>query len=260
MVAMIEQVIEIYQLYSGSSLYMTFFLCALFYLWLTEEEKGKRVVLVYVSICLVALFFFPLFSYLMIHTVLEEGVYYRVLWFFPVGIVVAYSAVKLISGQKKVVRKVIIFIMACLMLLSGGDYTYDHPTFEPAENAYHLPQTVIDICDEIKPETDDYWVCAVMPQELLSYVRQYTSMIHMPYGRAVLITRWNLGHPLYDTMEADVIDAKTLAEQAREYGCHYIVLNETRGMEGSLEKQDFEVIAEIDGYRIYLDQNNSLGL
>ncbi|MEG1847640.1 MAG: hypothetical protein RRX92_09630 [Lachnospiraceae bacterium] len=257
---MMTQVIEIFRLYHGSSLYMTLFCCGLLYLWLTEQDKSLRVVLIYVSATILFLFFFPLFSYFMIHFILDGEVYYRILWFLPMSIVVAYAAVRVISRQTQMLRKVVLSLMVCLVLCMGGDYTYDNPTFEPTENLYHLPQTVVDICDAIMPQEGEEWVCAAMPQELLSYVRQYTTQIHMPYGRAVLIKRWNLPHPMYDTMEAAVIDVKLLTEQAREYGCHYIVLEESRAMDGNPEEQGFRLVTNVDGYNIYLDRDNNRGL
>lgn len=260
MIEVLKQTADIFMKYSGSSLYMTIFLCGLVYLWITEEDKGKKAVLVYCSACVLFLFFFPLCSYFLINIIFDHEIYYRMLWFLPVSIVIAYAATKLVALQTKMVRKVVITLLTCVILIRGGDYTYDNPTFVKAENAYHIPQEVIDVCDVMIPEDESQWVMAVVPQEMISYVRQYSANIHMPYGREVLIERWNLWHPMYQTMEADTVWAKTLAQQAHQAGCQYIVLQEDKVFDESIENWGYILQKNVDGYNIYLDKSEELGI
>ena len=252
------QTADIFKAYSGSSLYMTIFLCCLVYLWITEENEGKKTVLVYSSACILFLFFFPLFAYVMIRY--DQEIYYRILWFLPVSLVIALAATKLVAVQTRRARKIVIACLACVIIAKGGDYTYDNPTFQKAENAYHIPQEVIDVCDAILPSDSEDWVCAVFPQEMISYVRQYSANIHMPYGREVLITRWNLWHPMYQTMEAETIYAKTLARQASEAGCHYIILHQDKVFDKDIEQYGYLLEKNVDGYNIYEDHIAELGI
>lgn len=252
------QTVDIFKLYNGKSIYLTLFLCALLYLWMTEEEKGKKVVLVYASACVLGIFFFPVSAYVMLHY--DHEIYYRMLWFLPVNIGVAYAGIKLISREAKNGRKLVFFLLICVILMAGGDYTYDNPTFEKAENAYHIPQYIINIADAIGPKEENTWVDAVVPQEMLSYIRQYNSDIHLPYGREVLIERWNLWDPMYQTMEADIIYAQTLAKQAREDNCQYIILHQDKVFDEDIEQYRFELVDNIDGYNIYLDMDNTMGV
>lgn len=260
MIEVLSQTAEIFKSYSGSSLYMTLFLCSLVYLWITEEDKGKKAVLVYCSAGVLFLFFFPLCSYFLMNYIFDHEIYYRMLWFLPIGILVALSATKLIAVQTKITRKVVITLLACVILIRGGDYTYDNPTFVKAQNAYHIPQEVIDVCDAIIPADEEQWVMAVVPQEMLSYVRQYSANIHLPYGREVLIERWNLWHPMYQTMEADTVWAKTLAKQAHEAGCQYIVLHQDKVFDEDIQKWGYILQENVDGYNIYQDKSEELGI
>ncbi len=244
-------VIQIYRDYSGNSLYMTLFLCALGFLFFREKERSRKAVLVYSSVVLLLLFFFPLFSYLMIKVIFEGEVYYRFLWLLPVNVVIAYSIIKIVLSIRNKRIAAIFYLFFILILTFGGNYVFDNPNFKRAENSYHLPQTVIDICDAIEPEEDEDWVNAAMPAELLSFVRQYTTRIHMPYGRAVLIDRWNLGHPMFETMEEEQIDFQLLSSQADEYACDYVVLQESKTVNNEWKKYGFELIDTIDGYCIF---------
>lgn len=251
MLDIVQQVYGIYINYSGSSLYMVLFLLCLSYLYFTELDKGKKYILVYGSFVLLLLFLFPFFSYLMIQIIFDGEVYYRFLWLLPINIVIAYSMVRIILAIRNEMMGVLVAAVMCMILIAGGNYTYDNPAFAKAENSYHIPQEVVDVCNAIEPLEGEDWVMAVFPSEMLSFVRQYSTRIHMPYGRAVLIERWNLGHPMFDTIEADVIDAKVLAEQAKEYKCDYVILSNQKKISESLERFGFDVLKQVDDYIIY---------
>ena len=248
---LLEEVFGIYQNYSGNSLYMLFFLVALLYLYLTEREQGKKVLLVYGSIILLLLFFCPLFSFLLIQVIFDGETYYRILWMLPVNAVIAYSGVRILMTIQGSGKKFLTGLLITSMLIFGGNFVYQNPTFAKAENPYHIPQNVIEVCNVINPEKGEDWVMAVFPAEMLSFVRQYSSSIHMPYGRAVLIDRWSLGHIIYDTMEEDILDVEKLSNQAEEYQCDYIILPESKETTGNLETYQYRFIQEKEGYLIY---------
>ena len=251
MLELIRLTINVFQEYSGNSLYVMFFLLCLVYLFFTEKENGRKAILIYGSAILLFTFFFPVFSYLMIRKVFDEEVYYRFLWMLPMNVVVAYSTVRLIKGMRSIIHRCLVAFFFVVVLIMGGDYVYDNPMFKSAENSYHIPQNVIDVCDVINPEEGEDWVMAVFPAEMLSYVRQYSTRIHMPYGRAVLIDRWSLGHMIYDTMEEDILDVEKLSNQAQECKCDYIILPKSKETTGNLEEYQYQFIQEKEGYLVY---------
>ena len=110
--------------------------------------------------------------------------------------------------------------------VSSGSLIYRNPYFQKAENVYHVPQSVVDICDAI--EVPGREVMAVFPGELLQYVRQYSNLVCMPYGRNIVVSKWTVQNDLYDVMEQETIDAGELATLAREEQCAYIILPETK--------------------------------
>lgn len=253
----VRSVFQIYSNYTGSSLALLLFLCAIVYLWLTEGDEAKRPVLVYGSALLVVLFFCPLFSWVMINKIFDNEVYYRFFWLLPINVVIAYTGTRVFETLNSIREKIIILFVISGFIIVSGTYTYNNPLIQKAENNYHIPQEVIDVCEVIVPTENEEWICALVPSELLSYVRQYSTMIHMPYGRAVLIDRWNLGHPLFDIMESEIIPVEKLANVAREYGCHYIVLSEEKSLTGNLDEYDYIKVASVAGYNIYLDKYNN---
>ena len=115
----------------------------------------------------------------------------------------------------------------------------------------HVPQSVVDICDAI--EVPGREVMAVFPGELLQYVRQYSNLVCMPYGRNIVVSKWTVQNDLYDVMEQETIDAGELATLAREEQCAYIILPETKTLVGKLEDLEYEEFGRMHGYVIYKD-------
>lgn len=253
MIELFRNVIGIFKAYNGTSWHMALFALSLVYLFAVEHNKAKRTLLVYASVCLAALFFFPLFAAVVIR-IMDEETYYRVIWLLPVNVVTAYAAVKLMMSRKESWLKAGIAALAALLIIKGGSYTYAHPTFAKAENWYNLPQMVVKIGEVIEPE--EGWVMAAVEPELLPYMRQYSSNIHMPYGREMLVDRWGLYHSLYNEMTAEIIRPGDLYEQAEQNFCDYIVLRQNHLIDGTLEEYGAEKVASVYGYDIYQTNYN----
>ena len=97
---------------------------------------------------------------------------------------IAFGTVQLcgkLAGRKRYVG----ITLAIVLFTISGSLIYRNPNFQKAENAYHVPQSVVDICDTI--EVPGREVMAAFPGELLQYVRQYSNVICMPYGRDIMV-------------------------------------------------------------------------
>lgn len=249
-------VIELFRNYMGTGLIVVWFLVCVIYLFFQEKDKSRRILFIYVPAILFLLFFNPLFMNIVYGFVGAE-IYYRVLWLIPFTMVIAYTIAKVYSGLKGKKAAGFLGITAVLVVLSGS-CIYKSPYFSKAENLYHMPQAVVDICDAIEVEGRE--VMAVFPQELISYVRQYSGVVCMPYGREVLVESWSMGNALHTAMEQEVLNVQEVAALAKQYGCHYVIINENKEMQGSLEDFDYVVFDIIDGYVIYRDTTIYLGL
>ena len=143
--------------------------------------------------------------------------------------------------------------MAVTVMLSGS-LVYTSPHFSRAENLYHVPQPVVDICDAIS----EPGVKAAFPLELVQYVRQYDPAMNMPYGREMLVerwvTEWQLQNELCALLNVEVLDAAAIAENAREQRCLYVIFREGKTVRGSFEENDFELYQVVDGYMIYRNE------
>lgn len=248
MAAALEDLIS----YNGRSFLIPLFLAALVFLWFVERDRRIRTVLIYLSVALVAVFLCPLYAW--IGQKIDEEIYYRVFWTLPMGLVFCYGSVRLVICLKKTISRVIAGILIVLVIGLNGEFVYQNTTHLPATNAYHIPQIVIDVADAVRMEK--YKPIAVFPAELLTHIRQYTGDIFTPYGRNILVERWNFSNALYDAMEAEVYDAEEIAVQARNEHCAFVVLSAAKEMHGSMEEQNYFLKDFVNGlYYVYMDYN-----
>lgn len=245
------EILRIFREYCGSGWYPVLFLIALVYLLVTEKDRKVRIVLLETSAVIAVLFFLPPFKMLM--DFLDEGTYYRVLWLLPMTVVTVYAGVKLIGRHIRLG-----FAALALLLMLTGQYVYGNVNISRAQNRYHIPNAVIAICNEMMPAEDEERVWAVFPDELIHYVRQYSSKIQMPYGREMLVPEWGWNwdtHPIYRIMREQPVDLDALTPLLTEYNCHYLVLNRAVPTTGSPEENGLVKIAEIEAYDVYRNES-----
>ena len=143
-------------------------------------------------------------------------------------------------------------MVLCVAIIACGNYVYDSEHISKAENAYHLPQEAVDIVDMIEPEEGR--ITVLVPADLIYYIRQYSTNIELPYGREMLISRWDYYHAMYEAMEeAESIDTENFVELTRGYPCAYVVLKEDREVEEPLTDYGFEVYGQVGEFVIYKD-------
>ena len=247
------EILQIIRNYVGNGLAVILYIVSVVYLFIKEKDETKRIVLLYSTIMIMFFFLLPPFAVIIFNTMGQE-VYYRILWLLPMTIVIAYAFIKVLWSLPNLKWKMVCCVLGAVLIMLTGDYTYDNPYFSRAENRFHVPQVVKNVCDTIIIPGRE--VRAVVPSEMLPYVRQYTANICMPYGRDVVVETWKENNPLYDAMELTIADCNMIAELAAEQGCHYIIMHEKREREGTLEGYIYQ--RTVNGYEIYLKEDAGL--
>ena len=240
----------IFQNYVGYHQYKFLFVIYLFfllYLWLMEREKRLRVVFVYVPTLLLVSFFCPLFRKAFVALLDDAEIYYRLLWLLQMSVVSGYGMLKLCGRYRKIG-----LVILSAGIIACGSFVYNSEHITKAQNWYHLPQEAIEVAELIDPEEGR--VMALVPADLLYYIRQYTTRVNMPYGREMIIARWDYYHELHEAMEeADTIQTSSFVELTRAYGCNYVVLKKDREIEEPLTDYGFTLYAGTENYLIYQD-------
>lgn len=253
LMAAVKTVFEDIILYNNKSFLIPLFLIALLFLWVTERDRRLRVALVYLSTALGVIFVCPFYAWVGMKA--DDEIYYRVLWSLPIGVLVCYSAVKVMIKFRSIISRGLVFILTLLVICINGDLVYTKTLHFKSVNAYHMPQQVIDVAEALKLE--NYKPIAVLPAELLPFFRQYTADVFTPYGRNILEPAWRFSNELYDAMEGDnaYYDAAEVSRCARDEHCVYVVLSCAKQIRGSMEEQNYFLLRFVQGYYIYMDYN-----
>ena len=249
-----ETAVLLFKEYSGHGMIVTLFLLSLCYLWYVEKNKEKRRLLVAFPICVLIVFFCPLIIFFL-EKLSEEDVFWRMLWSIPMLCIIAYAAIIFIRTLEGLKRYCSIFGIIAIIVISG-DYLYNNPNYQKAENLENIPSEVIEICDHIVVEGREVMAC--FPAEMLMYVTQYTDYIKMPYGREVFLQPdgVNMGTDLYEMVEQEKVDAQQLSSELRLETCHFVILRKNANIEGDLEKENWKMYYESKNYVVYLDETN----
>ncbi len=244
-----------FKLYGGNGALLLFFLASAVYLVITEESVKKKIMLGIIPLLITVGFLLPITKIVYV-AAFDEGsdTYYRLLWMVPMYVVIAYAACKLIFSLKKSMWQRVMLVAVVAVIAATGSLVYASVHVTPAENLYHIPQHVIDICDVIRPAEGQSRVRAAFPGELVHFVRQYDTNILMPYGREMVVTQWDYYNPVYEVMEKpETIDVEALLEATRDTKCSYIVLHENRKLDRKLEDFGLKLVKSLHGYNIYVD-------
>ncbi len=243
------------KLYGGNGMLLLMFIAASIYIIAAEKDIKKKIILGILPLVILAGFLLPVTKIVYV-AVFDDGsdTYYRLLWIIPMYAVIAYGACKALIRMKRASVRRGIFALMLVIIAVTGSFVYGNQYMSVAENLYHIPQNVIDICDVISPAEGQPRVRAAFPSELVHFVRQYDTDILMPYGREMVVTQWDYYNAVYEVMEKpETIDVDALLEATRQTKCHYIILADSRKINGNLSDYGLNAIANIDGYTIFED-------
>lgn len=252
-----EVILNNLKLFSGSGLLVLLFAVSLVFLYIRRRTERDRDILVLYPIAMLLIYFCPMWI-LYSAKRNDSEILYRILWLVPMGIVICAALVELINMLPK--EKRVLGVVASLVLIfMCGKYIYSNTQFTRAQNIYHVPQDVVEICNII--ETPGREVRACVPDELLQYIRQYDSYIHLSYGRDVLLSgdSQNISD-LRTLVTAEELDAEAIAEKLREEKTPYFVIPRDRILDHSMEDYGFNYVAGVGEYDIYLDAHANVSL
>lgn len=246
--------LTLFREYMGTGLIVILYLFSLVYLFLKEEKKHIRAMFVLVPAGLLLAYFNPLFARI-VYGAAGEEIYYRILWLLPFSAGIAYTVCHVYGHAEGKQRMAVVFCAAAVIACSGK-FVYDSPFFSKAENSYHVPDSVVHICDSIIVPGRE--VMAAFPLELVQYVRQYTPFVCMPYGREMLVERWNHVSDVAEAMGRNPIDLEELMPLANQNHCHYLIFSEEKEILGAPQDHGLELFGQMDGYVIYRNLSEPL--
>lgn len=243
--------------YSGSGLLFLLFLISVLFLGFKTSKTTEKKITVWYSLFVLAVFFCPV--WLIYDRIRDDsGILYRILWLIPMSIIICYALIQAVFLIPKKYR-VFGFSAAVLLIMLSGKYVYSNPFFSKAENQYHVPETVVKICDELRVEGREVRVC--MPLEFIQYTRQYSPYIVLTYGRDVLLyDDGDSSSDVHVLFREEVYNAYEIAAELKRTSTPYFVVQKDISFTESMGNYGFYYYDTIDDYDIYLDSEAYLGL
>ena len=230
--------------YVGTGAYTALYCLAVLYILMKEEDKKKKALFVLFPILVLILVMNPLFNKL-VGGILKKGAYWRVFWMIPLGITIAYAAIKIIDNTEKKIQKVFLTICFCGIIALGGKNMYSPGNFLGFGNLYKLPDEAVYVTQLIGADKAEYKK-ALVSYYLAPYIRQIDASIELTYARSAtpysqdsLAVRVGLG-------EVDKITAT-----AKSTNSNYIVMHKETPLFGEFEDYGYKLLHETTDYRIY---------
>ena len=147
-----------------------------------------------------------------------------------------------------------------LALMLGGTRVFKAEDHYVAENKLHIKQAYVEVMDTMLNGTEGTLRVMASP-DISSYMALYDPRFDMMYGYPengdVSSFKGDIRY-VYEQMSVPTPEETQVVEKTRALGYDYIVYNADRTyMEMPLEEYDYELVAEVAGYRIYKDSKDS---
>ena len=210
--------------YIGSGWHYLLFAAALLFLILKRDDKENRKWLVGYTLLFAAVYICPLTARIIMKYCIGGFVYWRMFWILPTSVIVAYVAVSVCTaGKKKTVQAVCASLLMALIIVTGKNpYVGGQAIYQKAVNMQKLPADACQISSLIAAaRTEGETALAVMPEDLVGYVRQYDASIRLLYGR-----RSKSEKPVRKIrrqMRKEQPKIKKLIRRIRQQGVNYLV-------------------------------------
>ena len=241
--------------YIGSGWHYLLFAAALLFLILKRDDKENRKWLVGYTLLFAAVYICPLTARIIMKYCIGGFVYWRMFWILPTSVIVAYVAVSVCTaGKKKTIQAVCASLLMALIIVTGKNpYVGGQAIYQKAVNMQKLPADACQISELIAAtRAEGETALAVMPEDLVGYVRQYDASIRLLYGR-----RSKSEKPVRKIrrqMRKEQPKIKKLIRRIRQQGVNYLVFLADDQQDTKIQRNGFEKIGKVGGYSVYKDK------
>lgn len=230
--------------FKGSGMYIALFFVAILYIYLKEDNKKIKSFLVYFPIIILLVTLNPIFNKI-VGKIFTASVYWRVYWMLPLGVVIAYAAVRFINSENEKSKKVIATIGIIITIMMSGKLIYNKENYIQVSNLYKVPDEVLEVVEVIRQGKEEKKK-ALTSEQLVAYIRQVDASIELAYRRE---PTGYLDNEFVRIMHSGI--SEDIVNMAFENDCNYIVLDRGLVINVELHYFGFERIAETENFIIY---------
>ena len=236
--------------FKGTGGYIALLIIAIIYLFFKEENKEKRMFFIYFQILVFLVVFNPIFNKV-VGPIFKSSVYWRVYWVIPLGVTIAYAIVTAVSETcQKNTKKNILYACFILAIIMSGKFIYTSENYQKVDNLYKIPEESILVAQIIKNDEAEHKK-AIVPDNLVAYIRQFDSSIELAYKREP--TGYE-NHPIVTPLRLG--DTEWISKVAIEKKCNYVVVDKNIPLTLAFDYFGFNILAETEKFAIYKIEEN----
>lgn len=227
----------------GNGMYIALYFVSLIYIFVKVKKNKVRNLFGFSSIILLFIIFNPVFT-LLVKSVFNESVYWRLFWMLPTGFTMAYVGVDVVSCCDTKKSKAILIFSLILCIIFCGKLVYRPDNFKEVENLYKFDDEKLEVINIILNDKDEYKK-VMAPTECVSYFRQVSSKINLMYGRN---PHGYVGYDIIKQYEDGNVEY--VATACKDAKCNYIILRKTISLDESFADYGYDYFAETATYTI----------
>lgn len=243
----IDYIIHLFNVYYGDRRYFILFLTSIILnlALLKKEEKIQKNLVVYLPLILIVLIINP-FVFAVVRPFTSKGqVYWRFFWLFPIAPTVAYAFTKIVKEKKEKFSKVFLVLFITFVISFSGIKMFSEANYQKVNNVYKVRDDILSaivIIGEQEKENKK----AMVPIEIVPWVRQYDASISIEYDRSPSNSySWFV-------RAFEECKIKAYMQKYLDDGCNFIVLNRWGEYDANPEDYGFEKVGENVNFLVYM--------
>lgn len=194
------------------------------------------------------LIFNPIFCYIAYIFLGGPNVYVRLYYTLFPELYMSYILTVLLFALKRKRIQICCAFAGVVIIIGLGKPYWRDADYGRAENAYKIPQEVVELCDMINEDSKETLPKVVVGDDAVIYIRQYSSRIRMLYGRYGY--SYN-GYNILDLIRSNDVSIEEIVHLMEENDCQYLVWRREQSDVEELERLGGSVIGSTDSYVVY---------
>lgn len=238
--------LDSYEKYAATGIVQLLLISSVIVLMISKKWDRK---LAYYFVLITVIIFAPPIVFVIAEHFVGDDVYWRMFWLIPSVIIIALVGTKMIEQLKNKTKQRLVFCFLLIIIILGGKCVYNGENFTKATNSYKLPQEAVDICEMVAPDFGSTKI--VVPESIVSYIRQYNPNIKMLYGRKGKERRKGKRHKILVELNSSEPDISYIAKYIKKKKYEYVVFENTSTGINDMEINGYELFGSTINYTIY---------
>lgn len=242
--------LDVFKGYFEGSIYPIVLVLLIFFLVKRKNILAKKLV---VS-CVIYLLFIPI-VYMVCSRVDLASVTYRLLWVFPLSIIVAVLAVDIIEKSER--KKIALCLVILIEMLLLGNVALYADAWKVPDNLYLLDDEIVQIGNLIENDSGGEMTIVVGELDFMGQIRQYSPRVCWGYTNRKYMMNADESHTENASYRiAGAIqnhyypDGMSVIGDLEELAVDYIIIYRDNPFQNHLPEESYEIVGNTENYRV----------